>query len=137
MCSSDLIERSIGVEPASLQNRGVALAIVPPDLILATRDGKLQTDIHPADLVQLFGRHGIDLAVSTPTTESSLRAARSLGINLVMRPKTSGEPVQKVRMRPEPVSVANRLPRVKGLDQLTKDAAPAEPLRAHLRRISA
>ena len=131
------IERSIGVEPASLQNRGVTLAIVPPDLILATRDGKLPTDIHPADLVQLFGRHGIDLAVSTPTTESSLRAARSLGINLVMRPKTSGEPVQKVRMRPEPVSVANRLPRAKGLDQLTKDVAPAEPLRAHLRRISA
>jgi hypothetical protein len=135
------IERDIRVDPASLHIRGVILAMASAELILAARDGTAPSEIHPADLVQLFDRHGIDLAVSSPASERTLRAIRSLGINLVMRPKDDSTRAPTVRMRPErphqSFNIHPMPPRENDKAELAgAEVAPA-PLRAHLRRISA
>ena len=136
------IEKDIRVDPASLHIRGVILAMASAELILAARDGTAPSEIHPADLVQLFDRHGIDLAVFSPASERVLRAIRSLGINLVMRPKDDSTRAPMVRMRPErPHQSHNIHPMPSRENEKTAElpraeAAPA-PLRAHLRRVSA
>ena len=136
------IEKDIRVDPASLHVRGVILAMASAELILAARDGKAPTEIHPADLVQLFDRHGIDLAVSSPASERILRAIRSLGINLVMRPKDDSTRAPTVRMRPErPHQSHNIHPMPPRENEKAAELPRAEtfpaPLRAHLRRVSA
>ena len=136
------IEKDIRVDPASLHIRGVILTMASAELILATRDGKAPTEIHPADLVQLFDRHGIDLAVSSPASERILRAIRSLGINLVMRPKDDSTRAPTVRMRPErPHQSFNIHPMPTRENEkpaeLPRAEAVSAPLRAHLRRVSA
>ncbi len=134
------VESDIRIDPASLHGRGVVLAIVTAELILATRDGNAPSEIHPADLVQLFDRHGIDLAVTRPTSDRVLRGIRSLGINLVMRPNEERSRPQVVRMRPERPSPAPASRPGVAFDPVPESArqpAVPEPLRAHLRRVSA
>jgi len=134
------IENDIRVDPASLHQRGVILVMAAAELILATRDGKAPTEIHSADLVDLFDRYGIDLAVASPASSAILRSIRALGINLVMRSEEDRPRPQEIRMRPErrspyniaPVSRENARPPINAFE----NDEPA-PLRAHLRRISA
>jgi len=136
------VEKDIRVDPASLHIRGVILAMASAELILAARDGTAPSEIHPADLVQLFDRHGIDLAVSSPASERILRAIRSLGINLVMRPKDDSIRAPTVRMRPERPQqsfITRPIPPRENAksSELARAEAPPAPLRAHLRRVSA
>ncbi len=125
------IDQDIRIDTANLQGRGVILAVIDGELLLAARDGRVPTEIHPADMVQLFDRHGIDLAVSTPASDTVLRGIRALGINLIMRPKGETSRPQTVRMRPERATSAP----LSGNDE--PFSVSPMPLRSHLRRVSA
>jgi hypothetical protein len=134
------IENDIRVDPSSLHQRGVILAMAAAELILATRDGQAPTEIHPADLVDLFDRYGIDLAVASPASSAVLRSIRALGINLVMRSEEDRNHRQEVRMRPERRSPQSFAPAAR--EGARSSIGPFEsdepaPLRAHLRRVSA
>ncbi|MCX8504823.1 MAG: hypothetical protein ORN52_12735, partial [Beijerinckiaceae bacterium] len=108
-------------------------------IILAAREGKIQSDIDPVDLVHLLDRHDIDLGISHLTTDIELRAIRSLGINLIMRSSEPDNRPRVVKMRPEPIRSSPRLPRVQEASLARNEPIQLEPepLKARLRRMSA
>ncbi len=133
------LKNDIRIDPYILQSRGVSLLLVPASLILAARDGKIQTDIDPMDLVHLLDRHDIDLGISQIKTDGDLRAIRAMGINLILRTAEQDHQQRGVKLRPEPQLASPRLPRVREKnDQQTEIIRlEPEPLKARLRRMSA
>jgi len=133
------LKNDIRIDPFILQSLGVSLLLVPASIILAAREGKIQSDIDPVDLVHLLDRHDIDLGISHLTTDLELRAIRSLGINLIMRSSEPDNPTRVVKMRPEATRSSPRLPRVQEAKFARNEPVQLEPepLKARLRRMSA
>jgi hypothetical protein len=133
------LKNDIRIDPYILQSRGVSLVLAPAWLALAARDGKIQTDIDPMDIVHLLDRHDIDLGILHIKTDSELRAIRAMGINLIMRPAGQKTRESVVKLRPEPRLAQQRLPLMNA--QETPHNEPIrlepEPLKARLRRMSA
>ncbi len=133
------LKNDIRIDPFILQSRGVSLLLAPASIILAAREGKIQSDIDPVDLVHLLDRHDIDLGISQLTTDIELRTIRSLGINLIMRSSEPDNHSRVVKMRPEPTRSSPRLPRVHEANIARNEPIQLEPepLKARLRRMSA
>ncbi len=87
----------------SLADKGVRYAKVPAELLLAAGAGDAPSEIHPADLSDLFARQGMTLIASGIDSESDVVEVQDFSVPLAQGPLFSGpRPVRGEVLKSEP-----------------------------------
>ena len=126
------------LDPLRMSESGVRLVLVPAALLIAADRGKVESEIHPADLTRLLDRYGIELAAIEVANDEERRLLKPLGVRLIAG--NGSTPANPLAAPPE---TANNSDTPSGAHEITaaiggsSQITSISSLKARLRRIEA